>query len=82
MKKFKIKQEGAFIRYIRYGYREIVIEAPTAEEALEEAKSGDWDDEFEFVQDDYEIEDKGFDGPIEIEELETEVNADEENENA
>ena len=71
MKKFRIKQEGTFTGHLRYGHREIVIEAPTAEEALKEAKSGDWDDEFEFVLDDYEIEDKDFDGPFEIEELET-----------
>lgn len=72
MKKFRIKQSGGLIGYLRFGHREIVIEAPTAEEALEEAKSGDWDDEFEIVLDSYRIEDTDFSGyPFEVEEVET-----------
>lgn len=73
MAKFKLYQDAEYVAgHLRYGHREGIIEADTAEEALEKVND-DPGAYMNFVLDDYEIDDICYDDNlIHIEEIKEE----------
>lgn len=69
MKKFLVTQDADYvIGHLRYGHREGIIEANSAEEVKDILKNGGTDD-LDLIVDDYEVDDVDYgDNEFEIEE--------------
>lgn len=74
MAKFKVTQQADYVMgYLRYGHREGVIEADSAEDALDKLKNHYYTDYLDLKVDGYGVEEVDYgDNEFEIEELESE----------
>ena len=72
MAKFRVSREADYVvGHLRSGHEEGVIEAESKEEALSKLMNGEFENDLEFVLDDYELEDSEFgNNEYEIEEVE------------
>ena len=58
MKKYLVTQEADYVQgHLRFGHREGIIEAESAEEALRKVKDEGYDDCLDLVVDSYEVDD-------------------------
>ena len=61
MAKFKVRQDADYLMgHLRYGHREGVIEASSAEDALNKLQNEGYTDYLDLVVDDYEVEDANY----------------------